>query len=126
MSSLSRLIDRLVSFEDESQRAAFHRLLKQRLAFVPVMALVVCAGALREFSGPEPLMAPLMAVQVANTLATYLPAVLFTCERDSGARIEDTGVALALVALEVVGACCFIVQDIPFLVARVSGAGLSL
>ena len=67
-----------------------------------------------------------MAAQLANTLAAYLPAVFFSCERDSGARIEDTGVALALVALEIVGACCFIVQDIPFLVARISGAGLSL
>lgn len=122
MSPLSRLADRLVSFEDESQRAAFHRLLRRRLAYVPLMALVAVVPAVRELSDPE----PLMAAQLANTLAAYLPAVFFSCERDSGARIEDTGVALSLVALEIVGACCFIVQDIPFLVARVSGAGLSL
>lgn len=36
MSSLSRLAGRLVSFEDESQRTAFNRLLRRRLAFVPV------------------------------------------------------------------------------------------
>lgn len=82
MSSLSELIDRLVSFEDESQKAAFHRLLKQRLAFVPLMAIVAAAGTLRELSGPE----PLMAVQVANTLAAYLPVVLFTEVRASSRR----------------------------------------
>lgn len=117
MSPLSRLADRLVSFEDESQRAVFHRLLRRRLAFVPLMALVAVVPAVRELSDPE----PLMLAQLANTLATYLPAVLLSCERDSGARIEDTGVGLALVALEIVGSCCFIVQATPFLCSRFNG-----
>lgn len=117
MSSLSRIVDRLVSFEDESQRAAFHRLLRRRLAYVPLMALVAVVPAVRELSDPE----PLMAAQLANTLAAYLPAVFFSCERDSGARIEHTGVGLALVALEIVGACCFIVQATPFLCSRFNG-----